>query len=84
MTRKIREAIWIRKKSPLVMNRDKGAITSVTCLIRYYRRLQRPLVLEMIRNQHSEDDCRPRQSKLVRYVNNSLPLVLKNEHFCNF
>lgn len=25
LTRKIREAIWIRKKSPLVMNRDEGA-----------------------------------------------------------
>ena len=24
MTRKIREAIWIRKKSPPVMNRDEG------------------------------------------------------------
>ena len=31
-------------------------------------------------NQHFEDDCRPRQSKLVRYVKNSLPLVLKNQN----
>ena len=47
----------------------------------YYRRVQRPLVVERIRSQHSEDDCRPRQSKLVRYVNNSLPLVLKMNIF---
>ena len=51
------------------MNGDEGAITSVMFFIRFYRRVLCPLAVESrqrsrIRNQHSEGDCLPGQSKL--------------------
>ena len=61
-TRHIREAIWIRRKSPNVMNRDEGAhyLSHVydPLIAEERSSAQRPQGAAQVRGHHSDDVCR--------------------------
>jgi hypothetical protein len=67
--RHVKEAIWIRRRAPNTMNRDEGPIFLVTYMILFWA-LVRPLLVtsqlegSWIIHHHSDDDYRPRWSKL--------------------